>query len=463
MLREGCTVFDVLACLCALLNVEEERECAIQWATASKENIKAVIDKYHKFEDIILRASINDGYFTEIEFRYLYKELQRLQQQKDERKNDIFRLAIAVEHRIEKYSKWQSENVLHEVKALNTNADLTGVLIYPRANPRWEQKKSERNREFIWNTCFENFMLIRKCDAAPFEFVIHYWNDNGILKSTETGWVTSVALAPVMDGAVLNVHSEDTDSGKVICVDGIENGDAVSERVLQVFDEMFERQHSIIVFPETLGTQELVMKVKAKMRVHPEYCVFVLLPTICENDENKLVVLGPGGVECLVQNKVTPFILTDKDDVRQREKLKYGGQVHLLITEELGLVAFPICADLLDPQYYHAITSVARADTIICPSFSPGSNAFKDTMSKGKVLKLLELYVNTCSAKTSSRSGAFEGEVAMALLPMVKSGDSLHIFKRECAGECASTMCYFDLTISYSGGIFFVESVHRCA
>lgn len=463
VLRENSTVFDVLACLCALLDRDDERESAIQWTTASRENIKTVLAKYKNFMSIIMKATLSENILNESDIRYMNDELWQLQQEKNKRKSDIYLLAIEIEHRIEKYTKWQNQKVVYEVKPLNTNVDLTSISIYPCTHPRWEQKKSERNRERTLNACFTNFMLIRNCDSIPFEFVMHYWNDTGMLKSTEKGWSMSVALSPVMDNAMLKTCSDDTDMGKVICVEGLDNGDTVLDKVLQIFDEVFERQYSIIVFPEALGTQELVCKIKTRMRVHPEYCTFVLLPTICENGANTLVVLGPGGVECLVQNKVTPFILLDKDGVCQRENLVYDKQVHLLITEELGLIAFPICADLLDPAYYHAITSVARIDTIICPSFSPGGNAFKETMLKGMSLKLLEFYVNTCSAKVSSRSGLFEGEVAMIQMPYVKNGMPLQIFEKSCDGKCSNSVCYFDLTISCCDETFVIEGVHRCA
>lgn len=457
------TVFDVLACLCALLDREDERACAIQWSTATKENIKTVIDKYKDFLNVILKLSVREYKLDISDVIFLNNELDKLKQQKDKIKSDIYLLTIEVEHRIEKFSGWQNEKVLYELKPLNTNVELTNISIYPCVRPKWEQKKSERNRERILNTCFSNFMMIRNDDAKPFEFVMHYWNDTGVLKSIEKGWSMAVALSPVMDCAMLKTDSYDTVSGRVICVEGLQNGDTVLDMVLRTFDEMFEQQYGIIVFPEALGLQEIVQAVKSRMRIHPEYCTFVLLPTICENKKNKLVVLGPGGVECLVQNKVTPFILLDKDDVAQREELIYDKQVHLLITEELGIIAFAICADLLDPEYFRAITSVARVDTIICPSFSPGVNAFKDTMLKGTPLKLLEIYVNTCSAKAVSRSGVFEGEVAMVQLPYVKEGMPLQVFERSCGGACSDALCYFDVTISCQNGIFVIEGVHKCA
>ncbi len=110
-------------------------------------------------------------------------------------------------------------------------------------------------------------------------------------------------------------------------------------------------------------------------------------------------------MECLRHKKTSPAILITEDGREEREDLLFDRQVHLLITHELGLVAFPICAELLDPDFYRLIVNAVLVDTIICASFSPGVKAFHDTLLKGTAARLLQLYINTCSAKTVSRNG----------------------------------------------------------
>lgn len=464
MLLEGkSTVFDVLAFLYSLLTKEEERECAIQWSTAMQRHVRAVLEKYRQFIEVIRQSAMREYRFTESDLLYLNNELKQLQQHKKGRESDIYLLAIEVEHSIEKYSEWQNNGVMYQLSPLNTNAEETGISVYPRLHPQWNQAKSERGREYVLNSSFQNFLVLRNSDMAPFEIVMHYWHDTGLLKKKDDGWVMSVALVPVMDYAALKTESHDTVSGKAICVKGLENGDTVTGRVLQAFDELFPKQYSMVIFPEALGTEELVSAVKARMRIHPEYHTFVLLPTICENGRNTLVVLGPGGIDCLKHDKLTPFILIDKERIEQREELDYDRKIHLLITEELGTVAFAICAELLDPAFYETVTRVGRADTIICPSFSPGVTAFKETIMKGTALKLLQFYINTCSAKTVSRKGVVPEDLAMVQTPFSEEEMSLKSFQRACAGKCADTVCYFELTISYVNETFIVEGVHKCA
>ncbi len=462
-IRNGFTAYDVLAVLYASLSKEEERECAIQWSTAAGKDIQAVITKNEAFLNVILQSSANEYRLSTGDVAYLNAELEQLQQEKVHRKLEIYRLTIEVEHRIEPYFQWPNQDAFFEVEPLNRYTRDMGIYVYPCRRPRWNQEKSERAREYLFNTHFDNYMIIRQSDAQPFQFIVHYWNGSGLLKKNECGWTLSAALSPVMDNVLLQQIPHDTKTGSAVSVEGMENGDTVSERIIYIFDEMFSQQYSIIVFPEALGTNEVIAAVKARMRLHPEYNTIVLLPTTCENGQNSLTILGPGGVTCLSQHKTTPFIYIDSDNIKHREMLDYDRQIHLLITEELGVIAFPICAEFLDPAFYQAVTRAARADTIICPSFSPGIQAFKDTMLKGTSLNLLQFYVNTCSAKSVSRNGKVPEELTLVHLPHTKDGPALKTFPRRCNGVCSDAFCYFDLTITYAQESFMVEGIHKCA
>lgn len=458
---KGCTVFDVVAYLISMFTKEEERYYAIRWATADEKHIGRVIATYRNFLALILNASANEYRIDEINSSYLNRELERLEKGN---KEDIFRLVIEVEKRTDMYSDWQNRGVIYDLAPLNENAGETGIAIYPRISPLWDTDKSERNRERRFNTSFTNYMMVRAEDVLPFEIVMHYWNDRGVLHEMEGGWSLRIALAPVMDDAELRTEERDLAVGYTVGVDGLINEQKVTERVLRVFDRMFSEEYGIIVFPEALGTEEALVGIKDKMREHPEFCTFVMAPTICADGSNVLVVLGPGGVECLRHKKTSPAILVTEDGREEREDLLFDRQVHLLITHELGLVAFPICAELLDPDFYRLIVNAVLVDTIICASFSPGVKAFHDTLLKGTAARLLQLYINTCSAKTVSRNGQVALPLGFVQVPCSDEEFQIRTVDRECMGECSKGICYFDITIIYKDKEFHVESLHkRCA
>lgn len=462
VLNGNSTVFDLFAYLCSLFTKEEERLYAIQWVAIEEKHFRRIIDTYKNFLAVILNASANEYRFDEISISYMNKELEKIRKEKD--KTDIFWLIIEVEKRLDMYSDWQNRGVVYRLEPLNTNVKETGIAVYPRIMPPWNTEKSERNRERRFNTNFVNHIIMRSEDVSPFEIVMHYWNDRGVLQEVENGWKLRVGLAPVMDDAELKTEERDLAVGYTVGVEGIANKETVTERVLRIFDQMFSEEYGIIVFPEALGTEEALSGIKCKMRERPELCTFVVAPTICCDGTNMLVVLGPGGIECLRQKKTTPAILITKDGKAEREDLIFGNEVHLLITHELGLTAFPICAELLDPDYYRLIVNTALVDTIICASFSPGVSAFHDTILKGTAAKLLQLYINTCSAKAVSRSGRVMPPIGFVHVPCSDEEFQIRNMEWECMGECPRGICYFDITIIYKDKIFQVESIHRkCA
>ncbi|MCM1087734.1 MAG: hypothetical protein NC419_06225 [Muribaculaceae bacterium] len=461
VLDERTTVFDLLAYLCSLFTKEEERYCAIQWVSAEEKHVRKIIDTYKNFLAVILNASANEYRFEDAGISYINKELEKIQ---EENKVSIFWLIIEMEKRINMYSGLQNRGVIYCLEPLNRNIKETGIAIYPRITPLWNTDKSERNRERRLNTSFANYMMIRLEDVSPFEIVMHYWDDKGILQKLENGWKLRLGLAPVMDDAELRTEERELEVGYTVSVDGIVNRTTVTERVLRIFGAMFLEEYGIIVFPEALGTEEALSGIKCRMREHPEICTFVVAPTICNDGTNVLVVLGPGGIECLRQKKTAPAILITKDGKAERENLHFDNQVHLLITHELGLMAFPICAELLDPDYYRLILNTALVDTIICASFSPGVLAFRDTILKGTAARLLQMYVNTCSAKSVSRSGRITPPVGFVQLPCSDTEFQIVDMEWECMGKCPQGICYFDVTIIYNDKKFQIESFHRkCA
>lgn len=458
------TVFDLLAILCSCLSREEERECAIAFWTANEDGLRDIIEKYSKVMKIVIDSAEEEYIFNDADVAYLNGVLKSIEENITEMKKEIYWLIIQIENGLDKYNSWQNHNPIYQLEPLNHNVEECGIAIYPRISPRWDVSKSERNRVRALNAKFIHYFMIRTIEARPFQIVMHYWNDEGLLKVSDKGWKLQVALSPVMDYAELNTVPDETEERRAVRVEGLKNEGVVTERVLKIFDNMFSDKYGFIVFPEALGTKEIAVQIKKKMRGHPEYHSFVLLPTICENGSNALIVLGPGGVEVLRHEKAAPFILIGEEDVEQIESLDYKKEIHLLMTKELGLVAFVICAELLDPVFYHILTNVAMVDTIICPSFSPGINAFKNTMLKGIAPRIMQIYINTCSAKAVSRSGQVSDELVLVQVPNIERNKENDIpvmyVKRECGGDCKEATCYFDIAIIYQDKQFTIESMH---
>ena len=355
------------------------------------------------------------------------------------------------------FSNWQRRKIIDLLAPLNNNHEETGISIYPHFQPFWNTAKSERYREYTFNSRFQNYHLIRKEDASPFEIAMYFWNDKGLLQETDNGLLLKIAMSPVTDAARLKTHSINDAGGEAILVDGLENESDITDKVLATFDTIFPKQYGIIIFPEMIGTPHIVDAIKQRMEMHPEYTTFVLLPTYCTNGHNTLVVLGPGGIEMLRQNKGTSFVLRKNDSSSKREYLEYSNHINVLITQELGNIVFPICAELLERMHYDKLVDVAHADTILCPSFSPGYNAFASTFLKGIAPMLLSLWINTCSAKSVSLNGKIPSTLGIVQLPVTVPTKALQEYKQPCNGHCTDCVCYLDLSIYYQDDKFHIN------
>ena len=73
-------------------------------------------------------------------------------------------------------------------------------------------------------------------------------------------------------GIVLNASSNgyEFDDDDAILVEGIENENEISGRILATFQQLFYEDYSVIMFPEALGTEQLVLDIQNIMRFLPE-------------------------------------------------------------------------------------------------------------------------------------------------------------------------------------------------
>lgn len=457
-LADGNSVYDLLAYLCSRIPKEQERKIAVKWKNAEKQYVKAVLKKYNKLLQTVLDSSMRKYIFEGQEIKIINEVLNEVEELNEDKLHEIYLLAVEIENKIACYDGWNVKSMFWNMEPLNQNYKEVGVSIYPYYGPAWEERKSERNREQLLNAQFCHHLMIRLSEQVPFQIKMHYWNDSGVLQPIEDGWSFNVAVTPVSDLVKLKTRTETTEAGDILIVEGVMNEEEVEEKIVQTFDAVFEKGYSVVMFPEAIGTYQLVEQIKKKMRLFPERCTFVLLPTICKNEENRLLVLGPGGVEVLSCVKGTPFILYDEKGIRQREQLKYSNEVHILITRELGNVAFPICAEFLDPDFYDVLVRTARVNTIFCQSFSPGIEAFKKTLVKGLAGMLLSFWLNCCSAQYISANKMISDTISIIQLPDTSVGEnSLQEIKRECNGQCKGKICYFEIKIEYKKNHFHMS------
>ena len=97
------------------------------------------------------------------------------------------------------------------------------------------------------------------------------------------------------------------------------------------------------------------------------------------------------------------------------------------------------------------------ADTILCPSLSPGTKAFEKQLIKGLSTTMLGIWINSCSAKMISTKHAVSDPIFVVQLPNDDVQDGLHYINRICNGTCSANYCYIDIEIAYKNNRFLLE------
>ena len=427
----------------------------MRWSHTGEKVFDVIVQKYRELITIVLNASTCGYEFSEDDIDYINSVLTKIHRHND--LEEVFLLVCLIENSIDIYAPPRIDAMIEEVDALNKNFEETEIRVFPHYQPAWDTSKSERKRALTFNSQFTNYMIVRREDMSPFEFRAHVLHDVGLFKESTNGKCLKIALSPVTDEAVLKCKRVQTRNEDVLLVEGIENEEDVSSRILTMFEQLFYQDYSIIMFPEALGSVQLVEDIQNIMRQQPEIYTFVLLPTICGGKQNILTVLGPGGIKFTEQRKVTPFFMRDEEGVYSREYLDYSNVIRILISQELGNIVFPICADFLDTSYYHAACDVVMADTVLCPSLSPGTKAFEKQLIKGLSTTMLGIWVNSCSAKMISTRHIVPEPIFVVQLPNDDVQDGLHYVNRICNGTCSANYCYIDIEIAYKSNHFLLE------
>ena len=362
-----------------------------------------------------------------------------------------------------KEKAWDS--IVH-IPPLNGNYKKAQLKIYPVVRPFWNMHKAEQQRALNINSILTNCQVIFPDAEELLTLDYFYLKSDLISRSIELNNGISIALSPVCDYAKLSHYQYETECVNKLKVLGLQNAEYVYNRVIRIFNDAFQKGFQIIAFPEVIGSRQILTGIQEIMKKSPDYRSLVFLPTFYEEGRNKEIVLGPNGRLIHEQHKITAFNAIQKGKTIQEDILP-GDTIKILLVEGLGAVTTPICMDLLEREESKLLHEQITANTIICPSFSPGIQAFQDALAKGQAPHTLELWLNTCSAHDTSlfaHDYGFEN-IGMVHLPETPTGQETHRFDcmRRCGGICSEKLCYFNISLQYIDNKFHINGIHEIA
>lgn len=299
------------------------------------------------------------------------------------------------------------ENEVEEYTALNSNSEETGILIIEKVRCKWEHTEIRNSFEAV----LKNFYYV-DCFALKNITTINYAFDSSLAFDNKN--ILKLAISPVTKEKTVEFSTpyerknEKTNANqKLFRVERVINENSITERVLNNILKAGENHVDVLVFPEMLGTQCMLDKIKenllGKEREIPLIIVFPSIWKKTDNDEmnqNQSSVFLQGE-ELFQQKKYADFkylsngtcVYEDINRKRDEEKI-----IHILHIEDIGRICVIICYDYLEEQNREGIVKNFHPTLICSPSFSTGSFDFRILAQHNFSRNCNWIWCNTCSA-----------------------------------------------------------------
>lgn len=129
--------------------------------------------------------------------------------------------------------------------------------------------------------------------------------------------------------------------------------------------------------------------------------------------------------------------------------------IHILHIDGIGRITFPICADLLNPDYRQILIQQLGSTLILCPSFSKGTNEFIHALGQGDSFGCHIIWCNSCASTHMHREEKYKTELRENVCCAGVSGQyhNYSTIKPQigCNGVCAKNSCLFYIDIPLKG------------
>lgn len=307
------------------------------------------------------------------------------------------------------------EEEYEEIEGLNDNWKETGISILKRVSCAWQV----RNIGSCEESLFYNFYYIEmQEDIKISNYVLQR---PSALKSGKLN--LRVAISPLTKEEVVvfsepyervNIHTKQKQH--YFRVETIKNTEWLEQEIIRNMEYSGTHDVDILVFPEMLGSQEVLNNVLDFFQQNRDKKVppLVVFPSIWEkteddrNNTNVSCLLLDGRQIMFRQNKRICFYYKDKDGTKVFEDINRDPNVpdilNVLHVDGIGRICIIICYDYLHNENREMIRKLIKPTLICCPSFSTGSFNFQILQESGYYAGCNSIWCNTCSAANAAGS-----------------------------------------------------------
>lgn len=294
-----------------------------------------------------------------------------------------------------------------EVNSLNTNAKETGIIILKKVKCNWDGKQADfRLRDFL-----DYFFYIKNSNLHN-AVVKNYVLDQRSVLGYGTDCLR-VAISPVTKNKTLSVskfydrlNKTTKEHQRYFRVESLLNEQDIRASVEDNIIYAGEAGVDILVFPEMLGSRDMLEAIKASIaKVNTRKPPLVVFPSIWEKSQgdtdntNISCVLLQGEEVLFEQPKRYNFrMIQGISRIYEDINCEKHDLINLLHIEGLGRICIVICYDFLVEDNRYMIFDNLKPSLICTPSFSTGSFNFLLLSETGFPKFCNWVWCNTCSA-----------------------------------------------------------------
>lgn len=356
------------------------------------------------------------------------------------------------------------------LEGLNANIQETGILILPRFNkPRREHKRTDDNgnektiltkEADYWgdeiNKAMHNLYYIMVDDLNGYKLSNYFIDFGGLGKKRLLVGYTPVFKEAFKDIMTLNddIIVKDDKGNKIRYFSDVTllYPSDIEERFINCYKRACKERIDILFAPEMLGTELLsevdemgYSKVLNPSSENDSYApMLTLAPTYWHNNKNVLPIYFANGKKIADQYKQNGFEYKGEKGLCKEKLVDSPREIVLIHIDQLGRLAFPICADYLDNTYRNTLISTLKASLILCPSYSFGTSNFEQLASIGSAYGVRCIWGNSCSALSTLPEPP--DYPCIVSTPIISENSQKVRLKRKCSGDCKKT-CLFKIEI----------------
>ncbi len=374
---------------------------------------------------------------------------------------------------------------------LNENEEQTGIIILPKLICYWSRKRTgsrtkEKSLAVGINKVLKHYYCVQKKKLGQYRVQHHIVSEiNRFGNNLE---YIRIAVSPITDRDILKFERYERAGKSRIGITDVDiqgDGDRcdLEQRMKNIIMAAEECKSNILIFPEMLGHKEVLDKCLYQLAVQSVENIagrveMILLPSLWSvkegagkspwkqgrNTNNLFVVYGSSGLlkekpePSWIQQKNNPYTEereTSDIQVSEVEDIISDNVIHVLHIEGIGRITFPICADLLNPQYRQILIEQLGSTLVLCPSFSKGSNDFIHALGQGDTFGCHIVWCNSCVSAHLHSEEKYRMELRENVCCAGLAGQN-HRYNTikpqiSCDGVCARNSCLFYIDIPLNG------------